>query len=82
MEVGTRDDIYLSVPRSAMQSIKAKYVIDRQDLEAPLKQGEKVGTIQVLDKDNVLASYPLMTLNKVDEGGLVTKIGDYLKQKF
>ena len=80
--VGTTDDIYLSVPRSAMDNIKAKYVIDRKDLEAPLKQGEKVGTIQVIDKDQVLASYPLMTLNKVEEGGLVTKIGDYLKQKF
>ena len=41
-----------------------------------------MGSIQVVDKDKVLASYPLMTLNKVDEGGIVTKIGDYLKQKF
>lgn len=82
VEVGTTEDIWLSVPRSAMQSIKAKYVIDRKDLEAPLKQGEKVGSIQLVDKDKVLASYPLMTLNKVDEGGIVTKIGDYLKQKF
>ncbi|YCH32550.1 serine-type D-Ala-D-Ala carboxypeptidase DacD [Erwinia sp. D4-22] len=81
VEVGTTEDIYLSVPRSAMDNIKAKYVIDRQDLEAPLKQGEKVGTIQVIDKDQVLASYPLMTLNKVEEGGIVTKIGDYLKTK-
>lgn len=81
VEVGTTQDIWLSLPRSEMDKIKAKYVIDRKDLEAPLQQGEKVGTIQVIDKDRVLASYPLMTLNKVEEGGLVTKIGDYLKQK-
>ncbi|TPW42678.1 serine-type D-Ala-D-Ala carboxypeptidase DacD [Mixta tenebrionis] len=79
--VGTTGDISLSLPRSAIETIKAKYIIDRKDLEAPLKQGEQVGTIQVIDKDKVLASYPLVTLNKVEEGSLITKIGDYLKQK-
>ncbi len=81
VEVGTEKDIYLSLPRSEMQNVKAKYIIDRKDLEAPLKANEKIGEIQVMDKDKQLASYPLVALNGVEEAGIVTRIGDYLKQK-
>lgn len=59
----------------------AKYVINRKDLEAPLKAGEQVGEIQVLDKDKQLASYPLYALQSVDEAGIITRISDYVKQK-
>ena len=64
-----------------MQNVKAKYVIDRKDLEAPLKANEQIGEIQVMDKDKQLASYPLYALNAVNKAGIVTRIEDYLKQK-
>lgn len=81
VDVGTEKDIYLSLPRSEMQNVKAKYIIDRKDLEAPLKANEKIGEIVVMDKDKQLASYPLITLNNVEKAGIVTRIEDYLKQK-
>ena len=62
--------------------MKAKYVINRKDLDAPLKANETIGEIQVMDKDKQLASYPLVTLSAVDEAGLITRVQDYLKQKF
>jgi len=79
--VGTAKDVFLSLPRSEIANVKAKYVINRQDLEAPLKANETIGEIQVLDKDKQLASYPLVTLNAVEEAGVITRIQDYLKQK-
>ncbi|QGY29741.1 serine-type D-Ala-D-Ala carboxypeptidase DacD [Pantoea cypripedii] len=81
VDVGTTQDIYLSLPRSEVQNVKAKYVIDRKDLEAPLKANEQVGEIQVMDKDKQLASYPLYALTAVNKAGIVTRIEDYLKQK-
>lgn len=81
VDVGTTQDIYLSLPRSEVQNVKAKYVIDRKDLEAPLQANEQVGEIQVMDKDKQLASYPLYALTAVNKAGIVTRISDYLKQK-
>ncbi|QKJ87738.1 Serine-type D-Ala-D-Ala carboxypeptidase [Paramixta manurensis] len=81
VDVGAAQDFYLSLPRSEINNIKAKYVIDSQELEAPLKANEQVGTIQVMDKDKSLATWPLITLGKVEQGGLVTRIKDYIKLK-
>lgn len=82
VDVGTANDVFLSLPRSEIQNVKAKYVINRKDLDAPLKTNETIGEIQVIDKDKQLASYPLVTLNAVEEAGIFTRIQDYLKQKF
>ncbi|MCZ4060775.1 serine-type D-Ala-D-Ala carboxypeptidase DacD [Pantoea sp. LMR881] len=81
VEVGTANDVYLSLPRSEVQNVKAKYVINRKSLDAPLKANETIGEIQVMDKDKQLASYPLVMLQAVDEAGIITRIEDYIKQK-
>lgn len=79
--VGSDKDLYLALPRDEVNKIKAKYVLDRKDLQAPLKLHEQVGTIQLVDGDKQLASYPLVTLNAVDEAGMITRLTDYIKQK-
>jgi len=79
--VGSDKDLYLALPRDEENKIKAKYVLDRKDLQAPLKLHEQVGTIQLVDGDKQLASYPLVTLNVVDEAGMITRLTDYIKQK-
>lgn len=81
VDVGTTEDIFLALPRDKVKSIKAKYVIDRKDLQAPLKANEQVGTIQLMDNDKQIASYPLMALQSVATGGLFTRVQDYIKLK-
>ncbi|ADD77620.1 DacD [Pantoea ananatis LMG 20103] len=82
VEVGTANDVYLSLPRSEIPNVKAKYVINRSDLEAPLKANENIGEIQVMDKDKQIASYPLVALSAVNEAGMFSRLSDYLKRKF
>ncbi|MGE9549706.1 serine-type D-Ala-D-Ala carboxypeptidase DacD [Erwinia amylovora] len=81
VSVGSEKDVYLALPRDRVQKIKAKYVIDRKDLQAPLKLHEQVGTIQLVEGDKPLASYPLVTLNEVKEAGVITRIEDFIRQK-
>ncbi|QBR52402.1 serine-type D-Ala-D-Ala carboxypeptidase DacD [Erwinia sp. QL-Z3] len=81
VSVGSDKDVYLALPRDEVKKIKAKYVIDRKDLEAPLKAHEQVGSIQLVDGDKTLASYPLVALQEVKEAGIITRIEDYIKQK-
>lgn len=81
VDVGSGKDIYLSLPRDKVKGIKAKYVIDRKDLQAPLKANEQVGTIQLMDNDRQIASYPLVALQTVETAGVFTRMQDYLKLK-
>ena len=79
--VGSDKDVYLALPRDEVKKIQAKYVIDRKDLEAPLKAHEQVGSIRLVDGDKTLASYPLVALQEVKEAGIINRIEDYIKQK-
>lgn len=81
MNVGSAKDVYLSLPRGEINQVKAKYVIDKKELDAPLAADEQVGEIQVMDKDKQIASYPLVALQEVKQGGIITRITDYVKKK-
>jgi len=81
ISLGSENDVYLTLPRDAVQKVKAKYVIDRKDLEAPIKLHEQVGTIQLVEGDKQLASYPLVALQPIEEAGVITRISDYIKRK-
>ncbi|PKH26239.1 serine-type D-Ala-D-Ala carboxypeptidase DacD [Enterobacterales bacterium CwR94] len=78
VDVGASEDITLAIPKDEMQKIKAKYVIDRPILQAPLAAHQPVGKIELYDNDQPLATYPLVTLKAVEQGGIVTRIKDYL----
>jgi len=41
-----------------------------------------IGEIQVMDKDQQIAHYPLVALSAVEPAGVITRLTDYLKQKF
>ncbi|MBK0002159.1 serine-type D-Ala-D-Ala carboxypeptidase DacD [Erwinia sp. S38] len=79
--LGSDKDIYLSLPRDEVQKIKARYVVENKNLEAPLKLHEQVGTIQLVDGDKLLTSYPLVTLQSVEQAGIFTRISDYIQRK-
>nr|WP_314427448.1 serine-type D-Ala-D-Ala carboxypeptidase DacD [uncultured Erwinia sp.] len=79
--LGSEKDIYLSLPREDVQKIKARYVVDNKNLEAPLKLHEQVGTIQLVEGDKLLTSYPLVTLQPVEQAGIFTRIEDYIQRK-
>ena len=79
--VGTNEDRWLVVPKAELQNIKAKYVLDSKELEAPLAAHQRVGEIQLYDRDKVIAKMPLVTLESVGKGGLFSRLSDYLHHK-
>ncbi|WP_269446412.1 serine-type D-Ala-D-Ala carboxypeptidase DacD [Erwinia tasmaniensis] len=80
--LGSDKDVFYTLPRDEVQQVKAKYVIERKNLEAPIQLHEQVGVIQLMQGDKQLASYPLVALQPVGEAGLFTRITDYIKMKF
>lgn len=81
VSLGSAKDLYLSVPRSEIKNIKAKYILNNKELQAPLQANQVVGEIQVMNKDQQLATYPLVALQQVQEAGIFTRMIDYIKRK-
>lgn len=79
--VGTDEDRWLVLPKAELQNIKAKYVLYSKELEAPLAAHQRVGEIQLYDRDKVIAKMPLVTLESVGKGGLFSRLSDYLHHK-
>lgn len=81
VEVGTNQDVYLALPKSEVPHIKAKYVLDKPELEAPIAANQHVGEIELFDRDKLIAHWPLVTLADVKKGSAWSRFSDYLSHK-
>ncbi|MDW5498418.1 serine-type D-Ala-D-Ala carboxypeptidase DacD [Pseudomonas lundensis] len=79
--VGSAQDQYLSLPKSEADKLKAQYVVNTPRLDAPLKQGQSIGEIRISDNGKVLKTLPLVALQPVNQGGMFSRLMDYLKLK-
>ncbi|HGU9816725.1 TPA: serine-type D-Ala-D-Ala carboxypeptidase DacD [Enterobacter chuandaensis] len=78
INLGTDQDFWLALPKAEVPNIKAKYMLDKKELEAPIAAHQRVGEIQLYDRDKVVAHWPLVTLEAVDKGGVFSRLSDYL----
>ncbi|WP_437890506.1 serine-type D-Ala-D-Ala carboxypeptidase DacD [Phytobacter sp. V91] len=81
MDVGTDEDFWLALPKAELPNIKARYVMDNKSLQAPMAAHQRVGEIQLFDRDKVVAHWPLVTLDEVGKGGLFSRLSDYFHHK-
>src|SRR5690606_39527684 len=47
VNLGTDQDFWLALPKAEVPNIKAKYVMDKKELEAPIAAHQRVGAIQL-----------------------------------
>ena len=81
VDLGILVDTPITIPRGQRKNLKANFTLDQQ-LKAPLAKGSVVGTLFLqLDGDDI-AQYPLVTLQEVNEGGIFTRLVDYVKLQF
>ena len=78
IKLGTDQDFWLALPKAEVSRIKAKYVLDKKDLEAPIAANQRVGEISLYDGDKVVGHYPLVTLESINKGGVFSRMSDYL----
>lgn len=74
-QLGVASDALITIPRGAYARLQASMNV-RKPLEAPLKQGEEVGTLLVkLDGEEVLKA-PLVAIQAFPEGGFFSRLSD------
>lgn len=81
IDLGTDQDFWLALPKKEIPNIKAKYVLDNKELEAPIAAHQRVGEIQLYDRDKIVGHWPLVTLESVNKGGMFSRLSDYFHHK-
>ena len=79
--LGTEQEFWMVLPKAEIPHIKAKYTLDGKELTAPISAHQRVGEIELYDRDQQVAHWPLVTLESVGEGSMFSRLSDYFHHK-
>lgn len=78
LAAGFQQDIYFSLPRDQFSKLKAT-LTTTQPLIAPLRAGQKVGSMKLSLDNKVIAEYPVVALQDVGVAGFFGRAWDSIK---
>ncbi|WP_440905716.1 serine hydrolase [Catenovulum sp. SX2] len=81
VKLGIAQSTAITIPRGQRKNLKTNIQLD-QELVAPVKKGAVVGKLFLQLDGEDLAEYPLVALESINEGGLMSRAIDYLKMQF
>jgi D-alanyl-D-alanine carboxypeptidase (penicillin-binding protein 5/6) len=73
--LGLAEDLYVTIPRNQYANLKADIAIDKK-IMAPIKEGTKLGTVNVTLKGEVIANKDLIALKSIDQGNIIQRLYD------
>lgn len=79
LALGLADDLYVTIPRRHYQDLKSVINVDK-NINAPVKMGDKFGSVIVTLKGDVIATKDLIALTNVEKGGLFRRLYDSAAQ--
>lgn len=80
-KLGAGDSGSVTIPRGQLKNLKASYTLNSPQLEAPLKKGQVVGTIDFQLNGKSIEQRPLVVMEAVNEGGFFSRIIDFVMMK-
>ncbi|MEO3864861.1 serine hydrolase [Rheinheimera fenheensis] len=81
IKLGILQPVQITIPRGQRKDLQADFTLEQQ-LIAPISKGQTVGTVYLKLQGNDIATYPLVALEDVAEGGFFSRMIDYIKMQF
>lgn len=81
IRLGVAVNTPITLPRGQAKNLNADFILENE-LRAPISKGDKVGEVNYSIDDEQIATYDLIALETVDEGGLFSRLIDYIKLLF
>ncbi|MDX1466472.1 MAG: D-alanyl-D-alanine carboxypeptidase family protein [Halomonas sp.] len=81
LRVGVDSRVVMTVPRARDDELTAKLDI-QTDLTAPIAAGDRVGTMEVRQGEEVVGERPLVALESIEEGGFFKRLIDQVQRFF
>jgi D-alanyl-D-alanine carboxypeptidase (penicillin-binding protein 5/6) len=77
VDLGINTSTAMTIPRGQADQLKASFELTQQ-LEAPIDKGSEVGLLTISLDGETLVTYPLVTLEEIQEGGFFSKAMDWI----
>jgi D-alanyl-D-alanine carboxypeptidase (penicillin-binding protein 5/6) len=81
VSLGILDDVIITVPRGSRKDVEAKLEVDTV-IEAPIQQGQELGTLKITLAGETLVEQPLVALKPIEEAGFFARLWDAIKLFF
>jgi D-alanyl-D-alanine carboxypeptidase/D-alanyl-D-alanine carboxypeptidase (penicillin-binding protein 5/6) len=81
VSMGFAQDFHLLVPRGSAARVKAE-VITQQPIVAPVRRGQRMGTLRLALDGKILGDYPLVALHDVAVAGILGRGWDSIRLFF
>lgn len=81
VNAGVLEDVVLTLPRGERDSLTTTVRLD-PSINAPIAKGQKIGTVNVMQGSNVVATVPLQALEPVEEANFAVRFWHYIKRFF
>ena len=81
LPLGLERDLFITIPRGLYAKLQASMNLPGA-IEAPVAEGQVVGTVEVRLEDELVSSQPLVALAAVAEGNLLQKARDAVMRYF
>lgn len=81
LSVGLTDDVYVTIPRGARDSLDSTVELDSV-IKAPVSKGDELGQVTVKLEDDTVVDQPVLALSDVPEGGFFKRVWDAIKLFF
>lgn len=78
LEVGVRNNLYVTIPRGARSRLKAQLTVDRAP-QAPVARYQSLGSVVISLDEQTLQQAPLVALQSVATGNLISRSIDRLR---
>lgn len=75
LPLGLAEDLYATVPRRHYKDLKATIIVNKK-IVAPVKEGDKLGSVTVSFKGEVVSNKDLIALKTVNEGNIFKRAYD------
>lgn len=79
IKLGVKEDLYVTIAKQHYQDLKIETKIDKK-IVAPVKKGDKYGSLEITLADELVATEPLYALEDVAEGSILQRLYDDVLQ--
>lgn len=81
VSIGVAEDLTVTIPRGESKALKAEMEVN-SIIEAPLEQGQPLGSVRVSLNEQLIREVPLVALESVSEAGFFKKLWDQIRLFF
>jgi D-alanyl-D-alanine carboxypeptidase (penicillin-binding protein 5/6) len=81
LDIGVTEAVVMTLPRGSQDKLQATVAVEKI-IEAPIAQGQVLGTLTVTLDGKTILTHPVTALNAVEQGNFFTRLWDSIKLFF